>query len=323
MSLPFNQIGAYTLSHFLGAGNAASVYQAYQGHQQVAIKVRTRSPEPDHESFLSTRFREGARLQSLMCHPHIVWLYEYVEMPQYQASVIELMQGGDLAQFLKQHRRLTQLDACYLGICIADALDHLHDLKVVHRDLKPENLLFAHPNQIDSIKLADFDVSKQPQISPDITNPGSYVGTLWYISPEQFDQKKPKAKADVYSLGMVLYEAASGGFPFEKTQSSMIRRFLDNTPILPVRHFAPDLSPALEWILERAIDTQPQQRIPNAATLATLLFAVEPSLIELYQRAYLMFRRTSKQWISETLPWAPNEVQEHLVPVLRHLDIIS
>ena len=323
MSLPFEHIGSYTLSHFLGAGNAASVYQAHYGTQTVAIKVRTRSIDPDHESFLSARFQEGARLQSLTCHSHIVWLYEYIDHPQYQASIIELMEGGDLAQFLKNYQRLYQMDVCNLGIRLADALDHLHDIKIIHRDLKPENLLFGKPNQIDSIKIADFDVSKQPEISPNLTNPGSHVGTLWYISPEQFDQKKPKAKADVYSLGMVLYEAASGGFPFEKTQSAMIRRFLDNTPILPLRHFAPDLSPGLEWVIERAIDTIPQNRIPNAATFATLLFAVEPTLINHYPRAHLMFRRTARQWILGTLPWASSEVQEQLGPTLKRLDMLS
>ena len=310
MYAPREVIGAYRVQHFLGAGNAASVFYAENGQQKVAIKIRERT-SGKHEAFLYTRFREGARLQWLFAHPHIVWLHDYFEDPLIQATILEYLPGGSLQTLLKDRGQLSQAEVCALGIRIADALDHIHDVGVIHRDIKPENLLFADRTDLNSIKLADFDVSKDPRFSPNITESGAHVGTLWYISPEQFDQSEPMVSSDIYSLGLVLYEAKAGRLPFEPlNKSSIFRRFLDHAPLAPLQDISSDASPGLAWILERSVAIEPNERVPSAATFATLLFALVPDQLEQYGRAKLLLRRSYKEWIRTALSTAPVDVQK-------------
>ena len=320
---PISQIGAYQLSRLIGSGNSASVYLASDGISEVAIKVRLRR-EGHQERFLSTRFLEGARLQKMFCHPNIVWLYDAVEERDYQALILEYVQGGSLSDLCKSRGgKLSRYETCALGMYVADALDHVHDIGIVHRDVKPDNLIFGRQGAMESVKLADFDVSKHPLLSPNITENGSHVGTLFYMSPEQFDQAKPKPSADVYSLGIVLYEVMTGQLPFEsKSPQAAILRFLDQTPLIPLTHLTPHAGQALEWVIERAAETNPVRRIPNAATLATLLMALEPSLFN-YERAHLLLRRTHCTWIQNHLKTASVHVKSELTEQLTRVGVLT
>ena len=312
------------MGRFIGAGNGASVYLASDGDKEVAVKIRERQ-EGKHERFLFTRFRESARLQALFCHPNIVWLHEAIEGERFQSLILEYLAGGPLSDYLEANGgHLSRSDVCELGFYIADALDHMHDMGVTHRDLKPDNLIFGNSTDLSSIKVADFDVSKQPLWSPDITQNGSHVGTLWYISPEQFDQAKPKPTADVYSLGIVLYESLTGRLPFEplNSASAVYQRFLDNAPLFPLSLANPEADPAIEWVIERAADSVLSTRIPSAATLATFMMALEPRLSE-SPRAALMLRRTDKRWIQHHLNEAPESARASLYPALARLEVVD
>lgn len=316
------RVGPYRLLQQLGVGNAASVYLATDGAREVALKLRSRHPPSPKEAFLEARFREGARIQSWLCHPHLVWLYEWLEEPHYQAIALERLEGGDLGAYLKQRGPLEERAACALGVALSDALDHLHDIGVVHRDLKPDNILLSasplwgDPTLTPTPKLSDFDVSRHPELTPSITEPGSHVGTLWYTSPEQFDQARPCPQDDLYSLGITLYECVSGRLPFEPLNSaSIFKRFLDHTPLLPLQHLKPTLSAGLVWVIERAASSRLEERVPSAATLGVLLMAVSPTLARA-PRASLLLRRAHHAWLQEQLKRAPNPVQAQLLPSL-------
>ena len=317
------RIGPFRVTRLLGVGASAAVYAGTDGRDEVALKVRWRQHGSPQEEFMSARFREGARLQGWMCHPNIVWLYASFEARDYQAAALEVLSGGTLAAALKGRGPLPRAEVCALGVALADALDHMHDLGVVHRDLKPDNVLLDHTGALGRARLADFDVSRHPALSPSITEPGAHVGTLWYTSPEQFDQAPPTAQDDVYSLGVLLYEAAGGGLPFEPlTQASVFRRFLDHAPLPSLLGRAPQAGAGLEWVVERAADSRRETRLPNAATLAALLMALEPSLSR-SPRARVLTPRASRAWLLAALSAAPPEAQRELVPSLQGLGVLD
>jgi serine/threonine protein kinase len=320
---PLTAIGPFRLTRQLGVGASATVYAATDGREEVALKVRWRQPDHPQEGFMSARFREGARLQGWMCHPNIVWLHAAFEARDYQAVALEVLTGGTLTQALKARGPLPRAEVCALGFALADALDHMHDLGVIHRDLKPDNVLLDHTGALTRARVSDFDVSRHPLLTPHITEPGAHVGTLWYTSPEQFDQADPSAPDDVYSLGVLLYEAAAGALPFEPlTQASIFRRFLDHAPLPPLSRRAPQAGAGLEWVLERAADSRLSGRVPSAATLGVLLMALEPSLARSV-RARVLMSRVSRGWLASALGVASAEVQRELVPCLQGLGVLD
>ena len=329
-------IGRYRLIKPLGSGSSASVYVAVDDHaprgerepREVALKVRARQAPSPKESFLEARFKEGARLQGWLCHPHVVWQYESLEGPSYQALALELLGGGTLQDYLKRSPTLSERALCALAFALCDALDHLHDVGVIHRDLKPENILLSNaPLWGDSTlsltpKISDFDVSRHPLYSPHITSAGSQVGTLWYTSPEQFDQASPTPRDDVYSLGVTLFECAAKQLPFEPLNSaSIFKRFLDHEPLRPLRQLRPELSEGFMWLVERAASVLVEERPPSASTLALLLLGCAPSISQ-SPRAYLMARRADHAWLREHLSHAPHPVQAQLTPALEAMGLL-
>ena len=324
---PGTYIGPYRIIKPLGAGNAATVYLAVAREREVALKVRTRHTDSPKEHFLEARFREGARLQSWLSHPNIVWLYERLELEAYQAVALEVLGGGTLSDYIKRSAPLNERALCAIGFALSDALDHIHELGIIHRDLKPDNILLStSPIGGDSSlpltpKLSDFDVSRHPQLTASITEPGSQVGTLWYTSPEQFDQSLPAPQDDVYSLGLTLFESCARHLPFEPLNSaSVFKRFLDHEPLPSLRATRPELSAGFEWIVERAAESRLALRVPSASTLALLLMGASPQLAQ-SARAPFMQRRADKAWISDQLRTAPSAVQAQLSPSLEALGL--
>ena len=318
------QIGTYRLQHIIGSGNSATVYLAESliDQGQVAIKLRARG-QSQYEETLAARFIESSRLHLLFCHPNIAWLHEWIEDQQFQASVIEYLSGGTLTDHLiRSQGRLSIDEACLLGVHIADGLEHMHDIQVIHRDIKPDNLLFADAHQISSIRIADFDVSKNPYTSPNLTEKGAHVGTLCYTAPEQFNQEKPRAVADVYSLGMVLFETMSGRLPFETVSAPAIfSRFLDHSPLPKLSVFVSNLPPEIDWIIERSIVIPIESRIPSAATLATLLLASSPEAQRHFKRTDEVLRLARVDWLELHLPTAPPLVRRGLMEGLTGLGL--
>jgi eukaryotic-like serine/threonine-protein kinase len=312
-SPPIEKIHDYQLQTFIGSGVNASVYLASNNQHKVAIKLRRRS-EGSYEPLLLKRFYESVRLHHMLCHPNLVWLYDWYEDEEYQAVILEYVSGGTLTDLCKMKRSWSRLELCTLGVAIADGLDHMHDIRIVHRDLKPDNLIFGDLNNLASIKITDLGVSKHSLWSPSITEPGSHVGTMWYSSPEQFDQAKPHPMFDIYSLGIILYEVATGRLPFEPlTMPTLMRRFLDHSPLASLTKYS-SVGESYEWIVNQAASSHREQRIPNVATLAALLMLLEPSLLQSYHRAYLLLRRTDQRWIENALNKAPTHIKAELYP---------
>lgn len=323
---PGSVIRDYQIKRVLGTGSTSVVYLASSlsdpTRDDVALKVRFKGHGP-HEAILSARFKESTRLHHHFCHPNIAWLHEWIEDDHLQVSVLEHLSGGMLTELLERRGgALARDEGCLLGALLADGLDHMHELNIVHRDLKPDNILFARPGELMSVRISDFDVSKNPYMSPQITEPGAHVGTLCYTSPEQFNQEPLTPTADVYGLGMVLYEIFSGRLPFESVNTAAIfSRFLDSTPLPKLSQFMPQAVGGLDWVIERALAIDTSERVPSAATLSVLMLALSPSARSRFTRLKQMRMQAHTRWIATALTDAPSDVQRELLDSLRQMGL--
>ncbi len=268
-------IGPYFIEAVIGMGGMGEVLRARHEAlgRVVAIKVRARTRGGD-ELTLSERFRHTATLQGDLDHPGIARVYDYIEQPGFQALVLEYLGGGSVAELVAGGPAPVAA-AVEMGIRTAEALHFAHSRGVVHRDIKPANLMLVQADRPDTVRVTDFGVAKTTDRSPHLTLVGANVGTVWYMSPEQFNHEDPTPSFDIYSLGATLYEMLTGHIPFEgKDTAEIFARFLDGVPPPSMVASNPRVPASLATVVEAAMALDRADRVPTAAVLALLLRAV-------------------------------------------------
>jgi serine/threonine-protein kinase len=260
-----------TLSHYrivepLGAGGMGVVYCARDLHleRDVALKVLPAGALADEAA--RKRFRKEALTLSRLNHPHIAAVYDFDSQEGVDFLVMELVPGRPLSERLAAGP-LPEPEIRALGAQIAEALEAAHERGVVHRDLKPANILLGERGQV---KVLDFGLAKlvHPGSGADLTRSltevGVAVGTLPYMAPEQLLGRAVDARADIYALGVVLYQLAAGRLPWKETLATALVYEIANVAPPPVREARPDLSPALAAIIHRCLEKEPEARFAAA-----------------------------------------------------------
>lgn len=261
--------GRYRLVRFIARGGMAEVWE---GHDQilsraVAVKVLQRQYATD-EVFLE-RFRREAVAAARLAHPGVVATYDAGVDGPTTYIVMELVRGDTLRRFLAERGPLPPALAVDLAAQITDALVHAHRAGIVHRDIKPANILLrADEEGAPRVKVTDFGIAKAAAgLGLDLTTTGLVLGTPRYLSPEQIRGEEPDARADLYGLGVVLFEALTGRSPFGgETEMAMALARL-NQPAPRLRQVRPDLSPGLDAIVAGLLAADRSQRIPSATVL--------------------------------------------------------
>lgn len=251
--------GSYKLIELLGRGGMASVYRGYQESIDRSVAVKVLPPEFLHDPNFSQRFTAEARTLAKMTHPAILPLYDFGLANDVPYIVMPLMTGGTLADRMRRSR-LSLSDVLTLFSQIADALDYAHSLGVVHRDIKPSNILFDARGQPH---LADFGIAKAIEASSNLTGTG-IVGTPDYMSPEQARGEQIDGRSDIYSLGVMAYQALAGESLFKATTpiGVMLKHATESPP--PIRQIRPELPPGIEAVLTKVLAKQPAERYQTA-----------------------------------------------------------
>ncbi len=261
------RIGPYEIIGELGRGGSARVYKAYQEsmHRYVAIKVLVNDSE-DRLGFVR-RFEREVEVVAQLSHPNIVAVYDTGEVEELVYLVMQYVNGGTFRQRLGQP--LAVADACAAVIQVARALQHAHARGIVHRDVKPSNMLIETGEE-SRILLTDFGIAKL-QGMHGLTKSGTTIGTPEYMAPEQAEGREIDARADVYSLGCVLYEALAGRAPFiGATPVSVLYQQVHTRPDY-IRGLNPQVPRELARVIEVALAKRPEDRFTSAESFAQAL----------------------------------------------------
>ena len=257
-------IGRYEVIQELGQGGMAIVYLARDPYikRQVAVKVLPRQFTFDPQ--FRTRFQREAEVIATLEHPSIVPVYDFGEHEDQPFIVMRYMSGGSLADILsKGPMPIPEIAALFQRV--GAAVDYAHSLGVIHRDIKPGNILFDAQG---GIFLSDFGIAKIAEATAAFTGTGGIVGTPAYMSPEQaLGEKNLDGRCDIYSLGVVLFEALSGGLPFKADTPMGVAIAHIQQPVPSLLDRRPDLPPAFESIIHKALDKDPAKRYQTASEL--------------------------------------------------------
>ncbi len=212
------------------------------------------------------RFLREARSAGRLNHPNIVTIFDVGEQDGVAYIAMELLEGRTLQQILAERKHLPVETAADIAAQVADALDHALGFGIVHRDVKPANIMVSAGGRA---KLADFGVAHLPSAS--MTQTGTALGSPKYMAPEQVIGQPVDPRADIFSLGAVLYEMLAGRTPFEREGESTVFALMNRIvaePHLPVTQIDPGLPPALDRILDRALAKAPAERYQRAGEMA-------------------------------------------------------
>jgi eukaryotic-like serine/threonine-protein kinase len=245
----------YEVRRRVGSGGMADVYLAHdrQLGREVALKMLHRRFSRDQQ--FVERFKREAQAAAGLQHPHVVNVYDRGEHDGTYYIAMEYLPGRTLRDLLRDEAPLDQERVIDLGIQILEAAAFAHRNGVVHRDFKPHNVIVA-PD--DSLKVTDFGIARAG--ASEMTETGSIMGTAQYLSPEQAQGHHVDASSDIYSIGVMLYEMLAGVVPFTGDSAVAIAlRHVSDEP-LPIRQIRPDVHPALEAAVMRALSKEPSQR---------------------------------------------------------------
>jgi non-specific serine/threonine protein kinase len=275
-----------TLLHFriekrLGRGGMGEVYRAIDTKLGRHVALKVLAPSIASRPDALARFREEARLASALNHPNIVTIYAVEQTEGHELIVMELVEGTTVLSRAKA-RPFDYPDLIELGIQAADALGAAHALGLLHRDVKSANIILTAQGQA---KILDFGLAKRFEGlgqtgdpgDTSLTNAGMVMGTPAYMSPEQTRGETLDPRSDVFSLGIVLYEAATGHLPFRGPSTLAIMHAIATEDLIPVSRVRPELPEDLDLVLGRAMAKNPAERYASARQMADALRALRES----------------------------------------------
>ena len=261
------QLGPYQIVAPLGEGGMAAVFRAYQPGMEryVALKILPRHFADDPE--FSARFQREARILAQLQHPHILPVFDFGQVEGYSFIVMPFVPSGTLTESM-QGQPLSLPRIRQVISQVGDALNYAHGRGLVHRDVKPSNVLV---DESGNCLLTDFGLARMVEASVNLTASGTIMGTPAYMSPEQGSGLKIDSRSDIYSLGVILYEMATGRVPY-KAETPVAVVFMHVSGPLPLpRSLNPDIPEAVERVILKALARDPDDRYQKAEELVAAL----------------------------------------------------
>jgi tetratricopeptide (TPR) repeat protein/tRNA A-37 threonylcarbamoyl transferase component Bud32 len=295
-------LGKYQLQARLGRGGMAEVYRAYQPGLERMVAIKILHPHLAETPDFLSRFKREAQAVAQLHHPHIVQVHDFEIEGDRHYMVMEHIAGQTLKARLDElftaGERMPLPEVASLFRVLLDAVGYAHAHQITHRDLKPANVLLEPGGRA---VLTDFGIAKIIG-GERLTGTGVTVGTPAYMSPEQGQGDSGDPRSDIYALGIMLYECLTGQVPFEGETSVTIMLKHISAPIPALRDARPDLSPALEAVVTKALAKDPNDRFQTTAEMWTALAA---TLDESEARAVSATRPTAEREPPASDPAAP------------------
>lgn len=272
--------GRYEIHELVGVGGMAYVYRAYDRMEDRWVAIKILKEELSGNTDFLRRFRNESRAIAMLSHPNTVKVYDVSFGDKIQYIVMEFIDGITLKQYIEQEGVIRWQEAVHFTIQILLALEHAHQKGIVHRDIKPQNIMLL---QNGTIKVADFGIARFLQ-SETTTMTDKAIGSVHYIAPEQARGDYITDKADIYSVGVMLYEMLTGKLPFVADNAvSVALMQLQAKPVLP-RELNSGIPRGLEQITMRAMEKNPIDRFQSAGEMLEDLeqFKRNPNIIFRY-----------------------------------------
>jgi serine/threonine-protein kinase len=268
--------GKYKLSRLLGDGGMGSVYEARHAVLGTRVAIKVLHPELARRTGLVERFLQEARVAAQIKSPHVVQVTDVDRTPEGHAFIVmELLEGEPLSAVLDRQRKLPVALACEYTLQILVALEAAHALGVIHRDLKPENVFLTFSGGTPVLKLIDFGIAKARRTDPqqrNLTVAGVLMGTAEYMAPEQArSADKVDARADLYAVGVMLYEMIAGARPTSGEDARIIALKVERGEVVPLVQVAPDVPREIAGLVHRAMAGNPDLRFATATEMRLAL----------------------------------------------------
>ena len=273
--------GRYEIREHIATGGMASVFKTWDHRVErlVAIKILRSLDKNDLRTV--ERFRREARAAAQLAHPNAVTIYDFVEEFGQYFLVMEYIHGPTLKQLIGQRRHLLAHETLEIAAQVCAVLQVAHARGFIHRDIKPQNIMLASSGRPANgasipgtstllVKLTDFGIVRVAE-DAGLTNSGIVLGTADYLSPEQARGEKLTASSDLYSLGVVMFEMLAGRPPFVGPTAVSIAMQHASTNPPSLHQFNADVPPALEQIVMKALEKEPEDRFLSAAEMQRAL----------------------------------------------------
>jgi serine/threonine protein kinase len=271
------QLGPYQVVEPLGEGGMAAVYKAYQPSMERYVALKILPGRLTNKLEFMGRFEQEAKILAQLQHPHILPVFDYGQADDHPYIAMPFLQSGDLTDVMMG--RPLPLDQLRRIISqVGDALDYAHQRGLVHRDVKPSNVLL---DERGNCLLTDFGIAKiiEGEVPVNFTIEGAFIGTPAYMSPEQGAGQKLDGRSDIYALGIMLYELATGRVPYRaETPLAVVMKHMSDPLPLP-RKLNPALPEAVERVILKALAKQPEDRYATAGHMVQALRTAIPEAV--------------------------------------------
>ena len=253
----------YRIVRIIGVGGMAVVFEAVDTVMKRTVAVKMLKEEIAGDAQAVKRFINESRAVSMLSHPNIVSIYDVSVRDDLKYIVMERVDGITLKNYMNSRGPLPPKEIMNYTAQILRALDHAHSKGIIHRDIKPQNIMLLKNGKI---KVTDFGIAKLPNAET-VTMTDKAIGTVYYISPEQASGKKIDPRSDIYSLGVVMYEMATGKLPFVADSPVSVALMQVNNQPRPPRELLPSIPPGVEAMILTAMEKDPDKRFQSASVM--------------------------------------------------------
>jgi eukaryotic-like serine/threonine-protein kinase len=269
-------IGKYEILATVGRGGMGVVYRAQDPRMGRQVAIKTVTEGLSNDAGMLQRFYREAEKMGMLKHPNIITVYDLGEQDGFPYIVMEFVEGDPLDRLIQSNQPLPLIYKLRIIEQVCSALGYAHHHDVVHRDVKPANVI-VRPDGV--AKLLDFGIARQESNNVDnaMTAPGGVIGTVPYMAPERLKGATFDGRSDIFAVGVLLYQVLTGHLPFPGEELALVSQLL-NEKHPPLSDHIQDYPPALDVILERALEKEPEDRYQTAEEMAADLYLVTETL---------------------------------------------